>query len=322
MNDMTPAQTAEARLARLEEGGPPPAPQRGDAPASPTGVALPRVRIEAFTVSPEGAAAVREVAQDRRAARASITVVEGGFDAAFARLAEAAAPDLAVIEHDGAPEELEAALERLAELCPEGAQVLVAGGSNDVDLYRSLLRLGVTDYLTRPIRPMALLEALQSAFDEREEAETLGSVVAFAGARGGVGASTLAQNVADLLHRDHGAAAILIDADIGFGAAAMQFDVDPGYSLADALREKESLTPELLEKYVHWRGKSFGVLAAPTKLDQLQTPEVGRLAHVVEQARRLVRYVVVDLPSGLPPFAKEVFELADEICLVCGDDLA
>ncbi len=282
---------------------------------------LPRIRVDAFLADDADAAAVKELASDRRAARASFRITEGGFDTAIERTRAAPGADILIVEHLGDADELPSLVESLAEHCSYRTRLVVLGESNDVALYRNLLMRGVAEYLVRPLTIPTLLEALVSVLEETEEAERLGSVIAFVGARGGVGASTVAQNAAAALNRLSGGASILIDADIGFGSAAMLFDAEAPHTFADAARERGNLTVGVLEKLIHWPKKNFGLLAAPVRPDLIAAPDPGRMQHVVELARRLGRHVVVDLPTGLAPWSSEVFEVADEVAVVATLDL-
>ena len=299
-----------------------PAPfSEADGGAWPCRLSLPRIRVHAFLSDADDIAAASALAADRRAKKATIDVAEGGFDAATERCRAVAPPDIIIVEHLGDAERLPGLVDALAEHCPHRTRLIVVGDRNDVSLYRDLIRHGVAEYLVRPVTPSALLEAILEAIDETDEAERLGSIFAFVGARGGVGSSTIAQNAAATLSRIAGGPTILIDADIGFGAAAMLFDAQPPFTLADALRERDNLTAPVLERIVHWPSKDFGLLAAPSSAELTAPPEPGRIQHIVEVSRRLGRHVVVDLPTGLAPWSGEVLEVADEIVVVASPDL-
>ncbi|MBM9594756.1 AAA family ATPase [Roseitranquillus sediminis] len=194
------------------------------------------------------------------------------------------------------------------------------GSRNDISLYRRLIKLGVSDYIVQPFGPLHLLDSILSIFAETDEKE-LGLVLAFVGARGGTGASTVAHNVASTLSRKFEATTLLIDANLGFGTAALQFDITSPQGFADAVRERENLDHDLLERLVHWREKRLGVLTAPDRLDQLTAPDLGIMRHLVDQARRLARFVILDLPHGWSPWIAEALSSADRVGVVATADL-
>ena len=280
---------------------------------------LPRIRIDVFVGSGELGTVANRVARDRRAVRTQIEVHEGGFQEAIARYRDQSPPNLIVVEDHGAPDTLEWNIEALAECCPPTTHLTVIGSRNDIALYRRLTQIGVSDYLVQPIRPLDLLDSIVSIFSEAEDKE-LGLVLAFVGTRGGAGASTIAHNVAATIGKSLHATTLLIDADL-FGTAALQFDFTKPQGFLDAIREGENLDKEMLDRLIHWRDKQLGILAAPDRPDGNLTPDAASLRHLVEQARRLTQFVILDLPHGWTPWIAEALSASDRIALVATPDL-
>ena len=306
--DVEPVEAVESAPSASDEAGP--------------RKTLPRIRIDAFVEDAADRDAVRRMAADRRADRATVETFEGGFDAAFTLYETRDAADVIVIEHLGEPEALTGLVDRLAEYCHESARVVVIGEKNDVDLYRRLARRGVSDYLVRPIAPVPLLETLLRALDDDEATHgPLGSVIAMQGARGGAGASMVAHNVADAIATRHGFSTLVIDAYEGFGSASMQFDLEPDFTLADAIKEGDDLTPELLESRIVWRDKRLGLIAAPVAAEPAGPTLDGQFSRVLEMARKIARYVIVDLPTRPTAWSMDAFKSADVVCVVATDDL-
>lgn len=281
---------------------------------------LPRISIDAFVTNADVIQTVEKAVRDRRASRVEAQVLTGGFKQAIARYAEQPPADIIVIESVEPAELLSAQIDALADLCPPSSRLLLIGSENSVELYRKLLRLGVSDYLIRPVQPLSLIEALAGMLGE-DDNEILGQVLAFVGVRGGTGASTVAQNVAHGLAHKFNATTILIDADIGFGTASLQFDISPARTLDDAVKEGDALDKEVLERLVHWRDRRFGIIAAPARPDEAMLPGREQVRRIVEQARRVARYVVLDVPREWGPVATEVLTLADTVTLVATPDL-
>lgn len=281
---------------------------------------LPRVSMDAFVSNPDVLQVTEKAMRDRRATRVEAQVFEGGFQQAIERYSDQQPSDIILIEYEEASELLPAQIDALADLCPPSTRLLLIGSDNNVELYRKLLRLGVSDYLVRPVAPLGLIEAMASILGE-DAAESRGHVLAFVGARGGAGASTVAQNVAHCLAHKFNSTTILIDADVGFGTASLQFDFSPARTLDDAIKEGEALDKEVLERLIHWRDRRFGIIAAPVRPDEAIAPSRDQIRRVVEQARRVARYVVLDVPQGWGPLAAEILTLADSVTLVATPDL-
>lgn len=282
---------------------------------------LPRIRIEAFAQSDALLAAIHDAARDRRAVRSAFSVHGGGFATAIEQFRAHPPADIVLIEAAGAFDELAPQIEALAEHCPPSTRLMLIGTRNDIVLYRRLMKIGVSDYLVQPLDPLTLLDAIVAIAVDEEDAKGLGLVLAFVGARGGAGSSMVAHNVASLLSRRFEATTLLVDADIGFGTAALQFDVSTPHDFSDAVKEREDLDREMLEKLAFWRDKRFGILTASDRLEKIVAPDPGVTRHIVDQARRLAQFVVLDLPQGWRSWTAEALVCADRVGLVATPDL-
>ena len=100
-----------------------------------------------------------------------------------------------------APNSILGGLDQLAEVCDAGTRVIVAGRVNDVTLYRELTKRGVSEYLITPIGTLDVVRAICSLFSS-PDAKPVGRIIAVVGAKGGVGASTVAHNIAWAIGRD------------------------------------------------------------------------------------------------------------------------
>lgn len=282
---------------------------------------LPRIKIDVFGLSADFLQTVELFRVDRAAHRAEISISKGDMQSAIERYQTNPAPPLIIIEKLESSDLVKNYLNTLADLCTPSTRLILIGDENDIVLYRELLALGVSDYLVQPVSALDLLDATNNTLNDDVRPEKIGRVFAFIGARGGVGASTLAHNIAHSLATDFGSTTLLIDANIAFGTAAMQFDTLPSRTLADALREGEALNTEVLDRLVHWREKHFGLLAAPPISGELGPPTAEGIRQVIDQARRLAQFVVLDLPASWQPWINTALMLADSISIVTTPDL-
>ncbi|RYE74235.1 MAG: CtpF protein, partial [Hyphomicrobiales bacterium] len=156
---------------------------------------LPRVTLQAFCETQDVAAAMQAVTADRRMDKVQARVQMGGPAAAVEAFRGAPTPNVIVLETIREPAVLVGNLDALAESCDPGTKVVVIGHVNDIQLYRELIRRGVSDYLVAPFGVLDLLRTLSELYATSGSA-TLGRTIAIVGAKGGVGSSTVAHNVA------------------------------------------------------------------------------------------------------------------------------
>ncbi|HSO48449.1 MAG TPA: CtpF protein, partial [Rhizobiaceae bacterium] len=156
---------------------------------------IPRVTIQAFCESEAVAQTLEACSRDRRMARAHVKVHMGGIPAAVEFYGSAPTPNLIVVETKLGGHQILAALTRLAEVCDSDTKVVVIGHSNDISLYRELIGNGVSEYLVSPISMADFMSAISDIFVGTDSAP-LGKVIAFIGAKGGCGSSTVCHNVA------------------------------------------------------------------------------------------------------------------------------
>ena len=293
-----------------------------DTADTPIGLnALPKIDVTAFCTSPELVAAIRTGALDRRMSRASVAVKEGGIAEAASCYRGTPSPNLVVVEcNDGLPA-LRAGLEALALECITGTKLIVIGSSNDVNLYRELLEAGVDDYLLAPLEPIAFVEAVSRCFRVSVE-EKLGRIIAFIGAKGGSGSSTVAHNVAAAMVERSDADVLVADLDLQFGTVGLNFDVDSPLGMLDVLEGASRVDDVLLKRIAVKHSERLHLLPVNAAFDRsfnLKDEDVDRLLDV---ARSSAWHLVLDLPHLWTQWTKKMLRSADEIVITATPDLA
>lgn len=282
---------------------------------------LPRVSIQAFCESAETHTSFSEAAADRRASRAHITVQVGGLAAAREFYRDAATPNVVVVESSAAPAVLLADLERFAEMCDPGTRVVVIGQTNDVSLYRELIHRGVSEYLVAPVTPMAALRTLTGLF-AAPDSDPLGRTVAFVGAKGGTGSSTVAHNVgwsvAQQLHSD----VVIADFDLAFGTAGLDFNQDPPQGIAEAVFARERLDEVYLERLMTKCTERLSLIAAPATLDKHYDLGSDAFEPIIDLLRQSVPVLVLDIPHQWTEWARATMLAADDVVITAAPDLA
>lgn len=260
------------------------------------------------------------MAADARLRRCRITHYSGGLEAAIQSLPGLETPNLLIIETALAGEDLLSRLEALAPSVPEQTQVVLLGRVNDIALYRQLLGLGIADYLLPESDRQALITAIAALFSGPDKPARLISVY---GVRGGIGASTVAVNLAYTLGRVTEEDVILVDLDMAFGIAALSLNLSPRQSVVEALAQPDRLDDTLLARFLAKYDTHLQVLASPASPRQGEHGfNVEALDALLERLRRRASYVVLDLPHQWSPWMHDLLLDTTELVLVACPDLA
>ena len=292
-----------------------------DADAPQKARPIPRISIQAFCEDPKTAEVLQAATADRRLAKSHVSVHMGGAPAAVAHYLESPTPNLIIVETTLPRNQMLAELDRLAECCDAGTKVVVIGHMNDVVLYRELLKRGVSEYLIAPVTPMQLIESLSNLYNN-PATDPVGNVIAFIGAKGGVGSSTVCHNAAWAMSEILKSDVVVADLDLAFGTTGLDFNQDPVQGIAEALQSPERLDEVLLDRLLTKCSERLSIFAAPVVLDRDYDISADACDIVLDIVRQNVPFVAVDLPHTWTPWVKRVLLQADEIVLTAVPDLA
>lgn len=281
----------------------------------------PRITIHASCDRSETARMISTAARDRRLAKATVTVEMGGIDAALVRLSSQRSPDLLILDAAAPPALLLRQLDRLAEHVDSGTKVIIIGAANDISLYRELMNRGVSEYLISPIDPVDLCRTIGSLYADPDK-PFAGRLVSVVGAKGGCGASTIAHNLAWTVAERCGANTTLVDLDVSFGTAALDFNQDPAQTVADALSAPDRLDAVLLDRLLVRQTERLLMFSAPGAIDRDFDFEADAYEKLIDIVRRTAPFVVLDLPHMWTPWVRDALVTSDEIVLVATPDLA
>lgn len=260
-----------------------------------SGALLPYINIHCFAGSAATRAGFEALTADRLMSRTSIDVCDGDLTTAISRYRDTSTPHLIVVE---CPDEIEKTLtllDALADVCDPGTKMIVVGRVNDIGFYRQLLDYGVSDYLLDPFEARNLALMIGRLFCD-VAAPQLGKVYAFIGVKGGVGSSTVAQNVAWELAERHEQSVLLADMDLQFGTAALGYNVEHTRGMEEAIREIDRLDTALLERLMTGRGKRLRLLTASAEPEVKTRLNSATVERIIDVAQRNLPIVVLDLP--------------------------
>ena len=285
------------------------------------GQLLPRISVHVFCERSSTAALADRAARDRRLSRTTATVRPGGLAGAVEFYQNEPTPPLVVVECSEPNEVLLGLLDHLAEVCDPGTKVVVIGAANDIGLYRELMRRGVSEYLTPPLQPLQLIGAITTLYGDPSTPFT-GRQIAFVGAKGGVGASMTAHNFAYALSERFQSNTVIVDFDLAFGTAGLDFNQDPAQGVANALNQPDRLDPVLLERMMVRCTERLSLFAAPATLDEDYDFPVEAFEEVAAKIRSTAPFVVLDLPHLWSGWMRRMLLASDEVVLVATPDLA
>lgn len=290
------------------------------APEAPSSARVPHLTVAAFCVTDATCDAIERASGDRRLTRVKTEVSTGGIAKACRAFEVRRTPALLIVEISGTGAALLEDLDSLAEVCAPETQVVVIGAQNDIALYRELIGRGIADYLVGPITPLTYVATVQRLFAQ-DDATRLGKVYAFVGVKGGVGASTLAQNVAWTIAEEQASPTLLMDLDFRFGSATVNLDLKPVAGLDKYINDPAKLDAALLDRLIVQRGDYLSVL--PGFDDRLGDvdPAPDAVERLIEIARASFPYVVLDLPHDWSSASRDALTSADEVIVVASPDL-
>lgn len=282
---------------------------------------VPRISVQAFCETQAIASTIELMSEDRRMAKAQTRVYMGGIGAAVEFYQSAPTPNLIFLEATCGPEELMVLLNELAEVCDPTSRVVIIGHHNDVSLYRELIRTGISEYMVAPVTIADLMNTISTLFVD-PEADPLGRAVAFMGAKGGVGASTIAHNVAWAIATLFRNEVVVVDMDLPFGTANINFDQDPAQGIAEAVFSPERLDEVYLDRLLANCADHLALLAAPSTLDRSYDFDANAFSNLVDIAQRTAPAVVLDVPHAWTGWTRATLSQADDVVVVAAPELA
>ena len=280
----------------------------------------PRVSVQAFCETQETAAAVRAASEDRRLGKAHLTIQMGGVAKAIENYLTVPTPNVIILETATGIDIL-AGLDELATVCDPGTRVVVIGCEDDVAPYRELVRRGVSDYVVGPVDTLDVVRSICGLFSA-SEAVAVGRIIAIVGAKGGVGASTVAHNVAWAIARDLALDSVVIDLDLAFGTASLDYNKDPLQNIANAIFSADRPDTAFIERLLAKCTDNLSLLAAPVTLDRVYDLGEQAFDAIFDTLRLTTPCIVLDVPHQWSGWAKRALVGADDILIVAEPDLA
>ncbi len=282
---------------------------------------VPRVAIQAFCETHDCADVMGAAAEDRRLAKAHIKIQMGGTAAAVEAYHDASTPNVLIVQMSGNRRQIMTQLDQLAEVCDADTKVVIIGDVNDITLYRDIMSKGVSDYLTPPLDALDIVRAISQLY-ANPSSQLLGRAIAVVGAKGGVGASTIAHNLSWALSRNFMLNTCVVDFDLAFGTAGLNFNQDPTQGLAEAIFGSDRLDASMLDRLLSTCSDRLSLLAAPATLDRTYDFTPDQCDPVLDLLRSSMPAIVYDVPHQWTGWSRRAISSADDIVIVVSPDLA
>jgi pilus assembly protein CpaE len=242
------------------------------------------------------------------------TIMRGGIGKAIEYLGQHRSPHILIVDVSGIDLPV-SRINELAEVCEPGVAVVAIGNRNEIGLYRDLLQAGVADYVVKPLNTQLLAKALASGRAHTGDVSPihrkLGTMVAFVGTRGGVGATTLAVNMAWYLANRQSRRVALVDLDLQNGDCALALDIKPNSGLREALSNPLRIDNTLLERVMTPVGERLFVLSSEEPLSEDLHFTAVAVETLVSALREQFHYVILDVPRIPAAPYRKALDMAD-----------
>lgn len=249
-----------------------------------------------------------------------VRVETGNVVKATEFLAQHPSPEILIVEI-GSQEEAPAQLDALADMVNPHTKVLATGTVDSIRFFQWLSDLGIDGYLLQPFTAAELKQAIAKGSIKRAEASKdkpaeEKRLVAVVGARGGVGATTVAVNLAALFAREYEVPTALADLDPYFGCVALAMDLMPGRGLRDALEKPDRVDALFLERVMVKPFNHLSILCAEELLTETITMQPNAGEMVLAALREKFQIIVTDVPRQMNPLTRHILSQADHVIIV------
>jgi pilus assembly protein CpaE len=280
-----------------------------------TATLLPTSRIDFYVLDEATEATVGSLPADWRFARVGVHVTKGGIDAAITNYSQTPSPDMIIIETNDISESFIAQLGQLAGVCAPGTDAVIVGPMNDVHLYRNLVSMGVRDYLVRPVSFDDLIKVIAKAITDKHGLS--GSrLVAVLGAKGGVGATTVAQVLAWTMADKFKQKVLLMDAAGSAGSMGIALGVEPASSFTEAVRIGAGGTEDDMKRIIQAVSEQMSLLVCGGEPILTDSPDADSVETLINRVMQKYPVLVMDLSGAAPGVQKRVLTRANNVVVV------
>ncbi|MEM7651272.1 MAG: AAA family ATPase [Pseudomonadota bacterium] len=279
-----------------------------------TSILLPISTVAVYSKEQGTLQAARDLENDWRFARVNIQDEEGDVEKAIEAYKDVQSPNLIIIQTETIDDSFTKRLEELAAHCNEGTSAIVVGPDNDVNLYRKLIEMGVSDYMVRPVDSVHLGEVIAKALID-SLGVTGSRLIAVMGSKGGVGASVISEALACGMSEILGQKAMLFDTSGGWSTLGVGLGFEPTTTLAEAVRAAENGDEDSLNRMLHMVSDKLSVLATGGDVMLESSVTKTQLEALIDILMVKYPVVIVDLSQSAESLQKTVLARANQILI-------
>ena len=294
------------------------------APPSPTdsSARTDRLPLIAFVADAQTESVLREGLS--QAMPGSLDIRRGNVRTALSALSQMTTPRALIIDITGEQQPL-GLLGDLSHVLEPDVQVMIVGDREDVAFYRQVTRtLGATEYLYKPLAPDMVARHFGAQINREAPSNAAlgGRMVTITGVRGGVGATTIAANLAWLLADQRRRHTALLDADLQTGTAALMLGAQGSQGLRSALEQPGRVDELFVERVAAPVGERLHILAGEEALADQLGCAAGAVERLAGLLRRRFNIVVADVPYRPTLLSRDLLDVAQQRVLVTPPTLA
>ena len=247
------------------------------------------------------------------------TCVQGDVDQAVEFLRNNRAPKILLIDLSNSDLPM-TNMEKIIEFCSPDVSIIAIGAKNDVGLFRTLLKVGIADYLVKPISVDLVKKAISTivsgtnAYDTPESRK--GKFIAFVGMTGGIGATTLATNCAWILANKFFKRSVIVDGDHQFGNANLLLDMKTESSYIDMLESPDKIDDYFVETSLKRYGPRLFYLGGKTDIARNSEYDVEAFAYFMEMVQKQFNYLTVDLKLSVNPLSRVLISKTQSFVII------
>ena len=212
-------------------------------------------------------------------------------------------------------------VERVASECPQTA-IICASRAASPDLILRSLRAGAREFLRLPVSADEFQTVVERTAEfcaaQVEAPKKRGRVIAVFSSKGGCGTTFIATNFAAALAP---APTVMVDLNLQAGDLSLFLGVEPKFSIADLVENRERVDDSLLKSYLAAHTSNLSLLAAPREADSADDIEPEHVFQVIEILRERFDYVVIDPQHTFDAVTLAALDQVDEIVLVLTLDI-
>jgi len=212
------------------------------------------------------------------------------------------------------------------------SSIIIMSVQGEQEYLRRAMTAGAKDYLTKPFTGDELVGAIKQVYANDEKRKKvysinekkpveLGKIITVFSTKGGVGKTTIASNLAVALANKTGERVGLVDADLQFGDVSLFFNVLPRATIADLVKDIDSLDENLLESYLTAYNDKVMVLPAPLKPEQAETITGSHMTAILKTMRQTCKFVIVDTTPAFNEVMLATLDISDVVYVICALDL-